>query len=296
MNKNHPNPTSTDQAERLRRLVANRPTRRTSPRRGVSIAITSGKGGVGKTNIAVNLAVSLAATGRQVTLVDLDVGLANADVLLDAHPRYNLSHVLNGERGIAQVAEPAAGGISFVAGGSGVDALVNLNPFERRRLAFQVKTINQTADVVIYDCGAGISANVLTFAVIADLVMVVSTPEPTALTDAYAMIKMLARETFHPPVQLLVNMAGGRAEAREVYRRVSTACQKFLQFALADGGYVLQDSHVEAAVRGRCPFVLCYPRCPSSLCVTALAVRLVRAGSSAPQQGGLLSRFVGLFA
>ncbi len=283
---------ATDQAARLRRQVG-------AQRRGraLHIAITSGKGGVGKTNIAVNLAACLAASGRRVTLVDLDTGLANADVLLDVTPRHTLADVLSGQRAIGEIAVTTPCGIRFIGGASGDVALANMNRIERRRLADAVRSLGGAAEIVIYDCGAGISDNVLVFAQQADVVTVVSTPESTSLTDAYAMTKVLLRSGFHGPIQLLLNRVQGRDEARDIFRRVAAVAQRFLDFSLADGGYVLQDKHVELAVRGRRPMVLCYPRSPSSLCLTAFAARFMRAPAPprAASSGPLLMRFVELF-
>jgi len=263
---------------------------------GVSLAITSGKGGVGKTNIAVNLAACLASWRRRVTLVDLDVGVADVDVLLNVQPRFNLSHVVTGERTIDEVAVDTPLNVRLVAGGSGVDALANVDAMGRQRLASDIQSLEKSSDFLIYDCGAGVSANVLTFAERADIVIVVSTPEPTALTDAYAMVKVLTQKKYHGLILFVVNMVQCRSEALAVYQRAAAVTERFLHFKLADGGYVLHDSHVESAVRAQSPFVVRFPRCPSSLCMTALAARLVRSCSSAPQPGGLLSRFAGLFA
>ena len=281
---------SVDQASALRRIVDD------SGRSVRSIAVTSGKGGVGKTNIAVNLAVYWASLGRDVTLVDLDVGLANADVLLNVHPRFNLSHVQAGQRSIAEIAVETHGGLRFVAGGSGVDGLADMSDSRRRRLVGHVDSIRDQADLVVYDCGAGISMNVLAFALMADAVLVVSTPDPTAITDAYAMVKVLVGKKYHGSLRLLVNMASDRNEAAEVYRRIAEVAERFLHFTLADGGYVLQDTRVELAVRRRSPFVLSDPRCPSSLCIAALAANLAPVSRSSVTPPGLLSRFVELFS
>jgi len=251
---------------------------------------------VGKTNIAVNLAVCLAAWRRRVTLVDLDVGVADADVLLNVHPRFNLSHVVTGERTIGEIVVDTPVNVRFVAGGSGVDVLANTDAIARRGLANDIQSLGKSSDFLIYDCGAGISSNVMTFAEMADIAIVVSTPEPTALTDAYAMVKVLTQKKYHGLILFVVNMVEGRSEARAVYQRAAAVAERFLHFRLADGGYVLHDGHVESAVRAQSPFVVRFPRCPSSLCMTALAARLVRSCSSAPQPSGLLSRFVGLFA
>ncbi len=278
----------TDQADRLRQLSGSVRSR------GTHIAIVSGKGGVGKTNIAVNLAAVLARAGRRVTLVDLDAGLANADVLLNVRPRFTLADVLSGERPIKDVAVRTACGIRFIGGGSGELILANMGPAQRAHLAQAVGNLGKNGETVVYDCGAGISQNVLAFAGQADLVAVVSTPETTSLTDAYAITKTLVREGFHGPIQLLVNMVESRTEASEIYHRVAAVVARFLHFSLADGGYVLQDRHVELAVRERTPVVLRYPRCPSSLCLTAFAARFLRA--PVVSKGPLLARFVELFA
>ena len=279
-----------DPAGVLRRMVGGSKAR---PR---SIAVTSGKGGVGKTNIAVNLAVYWAGLGRAVTLVDLDVGLANADVLLNVRPRYNLSHVQSGQRSIAEITVKTHAGLRFVAGGSGLDGLANMSDLGRRHLVEQVDSISGQTDVVIYDCGAGISLNVLAFALMADAVLVVSTPDPTSITDAYAMVKVLVRKKYHGSLRLLVNMASDRHEAAVVYRRIAEVAERFLHFPLADGGYVLQDTRVELAVRRRSPFVLSDPRCPSSLCIAALAATLAPVPRLSVRSQGLLSRFVELFS
>lgn len=278
-----------DQAAPLRRMVGGPKTR------ARSIAVTSGKGGVGKTNIAVNLAVYLARSGRKVTLVDLDVGLANADVLLDVHPPYNLSHVHSGRRSIVEIMVETHGGLRFAAGGSGFDGLANMSDLGRRHLAEQVNSINEQTDIVIYDCGAGISLNVLAFALLADVVLVVSTPDPTSITDAYAMVKVLVNRNHNGSLRLLVNMAADRGEAARVYRRIAGVAERFLHFPLADAGYVLQDTRVESAVRRRSPFVLSDPRCPSSLCIAALAANLAPVSQKSAAPAGLMSRIVDLF-
>jgi flagellar biosynthesis protein FlhG len=256
-------------------------------------AITSGKGGVGKTNLAVNLGICLARGGQRVTLVDADLGLANADVLLGVHPRYNLTHYVRGERDLHEVIAPAPGGLSFLAGASGVRGADRLDAEQQRFLVERLATGRE--GFVILDCGAGISASVLEFALAADVVIVVTTPEPTALTDAYATVKTLWREGYGCSVRLLVNMVQSRAEARAAYGRIRAVAEKYMEFPIADAGYVLHDTHVELAVRQRIPFVLRYPKCSASACATAVAARFGCGHLQAPEQSGLIRRFVGLF-
>ena len=281
-----------DQAARLRALVAEG-----GPARPMAhaVAVTSGKGGVGKTNVAVNLAICLASRGLNVALLDMDLGLANADLLLGTQSPYNLAHVVSGLRPIDQVGTMAPGEIFFIPGASGIDRLANLTDFEREHLIAQMHRLEQRHDVLVLDCGAGISRNVLSFALAADTCLLVTTPDPMAVTDAYATIKALAQNQHHGSIRLLVNLADSRREAREVLTRIAAVAQRFLEFPIADGGYMLQDTHVELAVRQRCPFVLRYPRCAASACMAAIACRLARSDPAARQSGGFFRRVVGLF-
>ncbi len=283
-----------DQATRLRELVSGR-REVTAPRAGARIiAVTSGKGGVGKTNVAVNLAICMAARGLRVTLVDADMGMANADLLLNACNPYNLSHVISGLRTLDQVGTMVTGDVFFVPGASGVDRMANLSEFERQKLIAQLRLLDGSADVIILDCGAGISPNVLSFALAADLCLLVATPEPTSLTDAYALIKVLVNRKLVAPICVLANFAESRREANDVQARLTAVAKRFLKYPIAEAGFMLQDNHIELAVRQRCPFVLRYPRCPASACMAAVAGRL--AGSrNATRGGGLFRKVVGLF-
>ncbi len=278
-----------DQATRLRELA------QAGRQCAYTVAVTSGKGGVGKTNIAVNLAICLAGRGLRVTLVDLDMGLANADVLMKLQTRYNLSHVISGLRTLEEITTPCQGGVRFVPGGSGFDQLANLSEFERQRLIGALHGLDNNADIVLLDCGAGISRNVITFASAADLALVVTTPEPTAMTDAYAVIKTMRRGEAPADVRLLVNQAGSRAEARQTYARLSSVAEKFLKYPVADAGYLLHDMHVQLAVRCRSPFVIRYPRCTASACMAAVAADLARNRFPRLECGGFLKRVLGLF-
>lgn len=282
-----------DQAARLRELVARGEQ---VAGKALTVAVLSGKGGVGKTNIAVNLAICLAARGLRVTLLDADVGLANADVLLNVSAQYNLSHVVAGLRRIDQVGTVVAGGVFFVPGASGLERVADLSEVERQAVIAQMRRLGGQTDVAVLDCGAGLSPNVLSFALAADLDLVVTTPEPTAVTDAYAVVKVLARRGKAPgSVRLLVNLAESRQEARKVYARVAGVAERFLQYPIAEGGYLLHDTHVELAVRQRCPFVLRYPRCAASACISAIAGRLAGSGGAARGTGGFFRRVVGMF-
>jgi len=268
---------------------------RSKQHRAYTLAITSGKGGVGKTNIAVNLSIALASEGLRVVLVDMDMGLANADVLLNLQAPYNISHVLSGLRTIGDVMVDGPGGIRFVPGASGLERLANLSEFERQSVSAQLRTLDRGADMVILDCGAGISQTVLGFARQADRILVVTTPEPTAITDAYATIKTLCRLDVAGELLILVNGVDSRAEAKQTYERLACVARRFLNLAVADGGYVLHDMHVALAVRQRSPFVLRYPRSTASACLKAIAGELVSSRFPSLQSDGFFKRVVALF-
>ncbi len=278
-----------DQATRLREMTRRR------ARTAMTVAVTSGKGGVGKSNVAVNLSICLAARGLRVTLVDVDLGLANADLLMNIQPRYTLSHVLSGVCTIDAVCVEGLGGIRFIPGASGLEDLANLSDFERRNLIVQLQNLENDTDIVVLDCGAGISRNVTTFALAADRVTVVTTPEPTAITDAYVTIKSLRHEKCNAGVGLFVNMANSRMDAAATYQRLAGVARKFLDFSIADDGYMLQDTAVELAVQERCPFVIRYPSSNASACIAAMACRMARVSAGRQHRGGFFKRVVGLF-
>jgi flagellar biosynthesis protein FlhG len=173
--------------------------------------------------------------------------------------------------------------------------LADLSEFERRSLIAQLRTLERRADIVVLDCGAGISRNVMSFALAADRVVVVTTPQPTALTDAYATIKTLHSEYCRALVGLFVNMADGRADAADTYGRVTQVARRFLNYTVADDGYMLQDRAVELAVEARCPFVIRYPGSNASTCIAAMARRLTRSLTGQRHRGGFFSRVAGLF-
>lgn len=238
------------------------------------IAVTSGKGGVGKSNIAVNLAIQFAAAGKRTVLLDADLGLANADVLCNIDLPFNLAHVISRRKQLADVKVLAPGGFHLIGGASGLAKMADLNEADRQRLIAALVELERQADVILIDTGAGISANVMTFIKAADHVLVVTTPEPTAITDAYAVVKVISREDPGRQVSLLVNQARTSAEARMVYERIAKVARQFLGAPVMDAGYITADEQVSISVRRRIPFTLACPRCSASRCVAQLAMRL----------------------
>ena len=278
-----------DQASGLRRLMKQARQTRT-------IAVASGKGGVGKSNIALNLAILLSAGGGKVALVDGDLGLANLDVLLDVDVRADLSHVISGTRRLEDVVMDLPCGVQFVPGASGLARLADLSEFQRVKLVDELSALEADNDFVIVDTSAGIGPDVLHLVSAADVALVVTAPEPTAITDGYAVIKVLAQRNFEGQLSLLVNFASDRHEARQTFQRIRDVARQFLGARLLDAGYILADPKVREAVRKRQPFVLAFPRCPASRCLAALASKLWAGGAFVDRQGGFFRRVANWFA
>ena len=278
-----------DQATQLRRIARQRTG-------ATVIAVTSGKGGVGKSNNAVNLAIKLAAAEKQVVLLDADLGLANADVLCNIDLPSNLSHVLARKKELGDVMVEAPGGFHLIGGASGLARMADLSDYDRQRLVTALADLEARTDVIIIDTGAGISPNVLSFTQAADHVLVVTTPEPTAITDAYAVVKVISRDAPQRPLSLLVNQVRFPDEGRLVYERIAKVARQFLSVNVLDAGSVPSDLEVPMAVRRRMPFLLSNPRCPASQGICQLAARLERGVGPIPEShGGFFNRMARWF-
>lgn len=281
------------------------------PRRARLIAFASGKGGVGKTNTCVNIAIALADMGKHATVVDADLGLANADVLCGLSPTKRLQHVVQGaetsnghlpsgamrQAGAAsmrEIAIDAPGGFRLVPGAAGVARMAELTHEQRVRLLGGLAELERDCDLVLVDTAAGLSRDVITFMQVADLGVVVASPEPTSITDAYALIKctlterQIAQRAHHlraengahgvrPRLALLVNQVADEREAAAVHTRIAAACSRFLGYQLPLLGWIAQDAKVVAAVRKRRPFLLDSPRCRAADDTRRVAKALARA-------------------
>ena len=240
------------------------------------IAVSSGKGGVGKTNVAANVAVALARSGKRVLVLDADIGLGNLDVLLGLVPRYTIEDVLSGVRTLEEIAVEGPAGIYVLPASSGVPHLTALTDSQQIIIQEQLEQLAAGMDVLLIDTGAGISSNVTFFAASAHETVVVATPEPTSLTDAYALIKVLARQYRERHFKVLVNQAKSRREAAEVFRKLDRAIDQFLHVAVEYVGYIPHDDYVPMAVIRQKAVVEAFPDSPASQAFVKLADQMMQ--------------------
>ncbi len=280
-----------DQAANLRRLVLESDK---TQKKTKTIAVTSGKGGVGKTSISVSLSIALAQHDFSVTLLDADLGLANINVILGIIPKYNLYHVIKGKKKLKEVIIEVPEGIKIIAGASGFHQLANLDQKQRSDFIKAISDLDAD-DFMIIDTGAGVSQNVLSFVMAADEVIVVTTPEPTAITDAYGIIKSIASQSPDKIVKLLVNRVQSVAEGKRVAQRVINIAGQFLNIKVEDLGFVFDDSNVPRSVRNQKPFMVSYPKSRASACLSVIADKICNKTSGKERGSGLTNFFKNLF-
>jgi flagellar biosynthesis protein FlhG len=259
---------------RLHGDLSGRPLPAALPAAARVVAVTSGKGGVGKTNFSTNLSLTLAQSGQRLIVLDADLGLANLHVLLGAMPRYHLEHVMRGEKSLSEVLHTGQCGVKIIAGGSGITELANLDETMRQTFIAGLRELDTLADVILIDTGAGLARNVLAFLCAVDEVIVLTTPEPTAITDAYATIKVVSQENPTARLMLVVNMAQSEVEAEAVSNRLIMIARQFLHRDLDYLGFIPQDIAVGQAVRMQSPFVLSHPTCAAARGVARIAEQL----------------------
>jgi len=295
-----------DQAESLRELVRERIATKSAILSGIeakkmifrknnsdrvrTIAITSGKGGVGKTNITANLACVLARMNKKTLVLDADAGLANIDVVLGLTPKYNLYHVLSGERSLSEVIVSGPCGVKILPSASGIQEMTDLSRGQKLTLLEDLDSIQENLDFMLIDTAAGIASNVMYFNMAAQEIIVIATPEPTSLTDAYALIKVLHQRYAKKRFRLLINMVNSAAEAHNVYMRLSSATDHFLNLNIEFMGYILHDKKLQEAVRMQQAFVELYPGSPASLCLKKIAEKICNENPEY-DEGGNISFF-----
>ena len=275
-----------DQAGELRRLVIEKDREVKTNSQLHTVAVLSGKGGVGKSNIAASLAFALADFGKRVVLVDADLGLANLDILCGVkNARFNIAHLLEGSRGLSEIlvhfktserAERLHGSVSLLPGGYGIKEIADLDEFAMERLFSALSSLDEIADYLIMDAGAGIHRGALSFAYASEVTIVITTPEPTSVRDAYGVIKSLGSMVSHPGLMLVVNMVESSREAQEVAERIRLATMQFLGNAPSFLGYVVRDEVIERAVKACRVFYRTDAQSKAGICVRNLAGQLLR--------------------
>ena len=272
-----------DQAAGLRRMVKPKPVR--------VITIASGKGGVGKTNVTVNLAIALASQGKKVTILDADLGLANIDVMLGLHSKKNLSHVMNGECELEEILLDGPSGIKIIPASSGVKNMAEMSPAEHAGLVSAFSQLNHDIDVLLVDTAAGISDSVTSFSRAAQEVLVVVCDEPASITDAYALIKLLSKDHGVFKFHILANMVAGPQQGRDVYEKLSKVSSQFLDVALEYIGHIPFDEHLQKAIKRQKTVVEAFPRSRSAQAFQTLSKK-VNNWPVATASGGHLEFFV----
>ncbi len=264
-----------DQAEKLKELATQKKAFMAPAHKVRVITITSGKGGVGKSNMTVNLALALARMGKKVAIFDADFGMANVDILLGMIPRYNMYHVIRGEKKLHEIIVEGPLGIKIVPGSTGFLEMANLNSAQRRQLLKQLIWLEETTEIILIDTGAGLSKTVLGFITAAHDVILITNPEPTSITDAYSIAKVMGQYQLQSEVNLIVNQVRNSQEGEEVAERFSRVTMKYLHLSVNYLGCVFSDPVVTRSVREQQPFIIGYPNSKASEGVSRIAVNLV---------------------
>ena len=299
-----------DQADKLRQVIDNLKLKQAAtqvnlgekPQRKNAkvITVTSGKGGVGKTNITINLAIALSELGHRVVILDADFGLANIDVLFGIIPQYTLVDVIKNRKNILEVLTEGPNSVKFLSGGSGVEELVKLEKDQIKRFVDNITLLDRICDVILIDTGAGLSDNVMSFVMAADEILLVTTPEPTSITDAYALIKMVSNRDRNKNIKVVVNRAENVNEAMDILNKLTLVAHKFLEIELNPLGYILQDEMVIKAVKLQQPFSITFPKSQAARHIREISRKLSEAGQKkedveSPGIRGFINKLVNFF-
>ncbi|MBN2008090.1 MinD/ParA family protein [candidate division KSB1 bacterium] len=269
-----------DQATRLRQIYSSS-TAATHDSGGQqlpikTIAITSGKGGVGKSALCLNIAIALAKHNRKVLVVDADLNLGNLDVMLGMNPEHTLRNVIAGQISLRNILLQGPSGIHLAPSTSGAQELIDVKPGDRRRVIEAIRQLTPSYDFVLFDTPAGLGSQMYDFIESADSVFVVTTPEPTAIIDAYAVVKMLWSRKLKKRLQLLVNYSESKIEAEEVYQKLNLVTQHYMQQSLDDFHFVLYDEMVSKSIFDQQPMFEEHPKTPASVCIDEIAEAIIK--------------------
>ena len=269
-----------DQAEGLRQMVKDENLKRSKelnlsrPGKQQIICVASGKGGVGKTNFCVNLAIALANKNQRVLLMDVDLGLGNINLVMGETTPFNLYHVFKGEKDLAEIVFKTKYKVDIISGGNGFAELANMSEVERLDFIEQLSLLN-FYDIILLDTGAGISSNVTSFLLAADKCIIVTTPEPTSVTDAYGIIKVLSKNEKKENIELVINRCENARQGKYIAEKIKNIASDYLDLEIKSLGMVFQDEQVSRSVLSRKPFIIKNPRGESSLCIESIANKLL---------------------
>jgi flagellar biosynthesis protein FlhG len=279
-----------DQAEQLREIMRSRNETGSVNTKTRVIAVASGKGGVGKTNISINIAIAYSQLGKKVLVMDADLGLANVNVAMGIIPKFNLYHLIRQKKKMNEIIINTDFGIQIVAGASGFSKIANLSDEERENFIEEISKMD-AVDIIVIDTSAGVSSNVLDFIAAADDVIIVTTPEPTAITDAYGIIKIIATEieNMNLGIKLIVNRVKSVTEGKKVAERVINIASQFLNLKVDYLGYVYDDIQVSQAILKQKPFIIIDPDSKASICIKHIVSRLEKVEY---KEGGGLKKFI----
>ncbi len=278
-----------DQAQKLRDIIKekSKETKRTCSAK--VIAVTSGKGGVGKTNVSLNLAIELKKLGNRVLILDADLGLSNIEVLIGIVPKYSLYDVIYGKKIITEIITEGPEQVKFISGGSGIREITNLTEAQIKNFAQNLTLLDKIVDIIIIDTGAGIADTVMTFLSIADEVLLITTPEPTAITDAYALLKVFSDKIKEGDInlKLVVNRIDALAEGVQIYEKIKKVTEKFLNIHIENLGYLPNDDKLEKSVRSQVPVSIKYPKSEISVAIAEIAEKIINKKTDKRNSKGL---------
>lgn len=262
------------------------------------IAVSSGKGGVGKSNLVANLGIALSKRGRKVMVFDADLGLANIDVLFGINPKYNLKQLVDGEKTLPEILVKGPYSLKIVPGGSGIPELANLSDEQQQKLLESFANLEREFEITLVDTGAGISKDIISFILAAREAIIITTPEPTAITDAYGMIKVLTQRDSCVDIKLVVNMVSDEKEGQDIANRIIMATKQFLGKRIEVLGYIVTDPSVNMSVVKQSPLILGYPNSRAAKCIMRIAETIDKTSKKDSRQiavrngfRGFLSRF-----
>ncbi|AGX44879.1 MinD/ParA family protein [Clostridium saccharobutylicum] len=284
-----------DQAETLRQLITKEEENIKKEQENdyaKIITVTSGKGGVGKSNFVVNLAICLSNRGKKVLIFDADLGMGNDDILMGVYPKYNIFDIIGTDLKLEEIIIEASNGVSLIPAGSGLNKVQELTEAEKKMFIEKLGELGEY-DYILMDTGAGVNRDVLSFVSASEELIIITTPEPTALTDAYSLMKATDHFKLKSEAKIVVNKAFTKEEGKETYDKFDKAVKRFLSMKISYLGCILDDRKLVQSVRQQKPFTMLFPNCDASKCVDEIAMKII--GQNINSTGGVRGVFKRLF-